>query len=55
MHVAAQQGLDLLTRFKSEAADVEVILMTAHGSLDVTMYRDDLRKQHRKVIDGSAH
>ncbi|HZB44643.1 MAG TPA: sigma-54 dependent transcriptional regulator [Pyrinomonadaceae bacterium] len=30
-------GLDLLTRIKSEAADVEVILMTAHGSLDVVI------------------
>jgi DNA-binding NtrC family response regulator len=30
-------GLDLLTQIKAEAADTEVILMTAHGSLDLTI------------------
>src|SRR5918995_6131604 len=30
-------GIDLLARVKSEAPDTEVILMTAHGSLDVTI------------------
>ena len=30
-------GIDLLARVKSDAPDTEVILMTAHGSLDVTI------------------
>ncbi|MCA1613931.1 MAG: sigma-54 dependent transcriptional regulator [Acidobacteria bacterium] len=30
-------GIDLLTRVKSDAPDTEVILMTAHGSLDITI------------------
>jgi DNA-binding NtrC family response regulator len=30
-------GLDLLTRIKRETPETEVILMTAHGSLDVTI------------------
>jgi DNA-binding NtrC family response regulator len=30
-------GIELLTRIKDESPDTEVILMTAHGSLDVTI------------------
>jgi DNA-binding NtrC family response regulator len=30
-------GIDLLTRIKADAPDTEVVLMTAHGSLDVTI------------------
>lgn len=30
-------GIDVITHVKSEAPDTEVILMTAHGSLDVTI------------------
>jgi DNA-binding NtrC family response regulator len=30
-------GIDLLTRVKADAPETEVILMTAHGSLDVTI------------------
>ena len=30
-------GIDLLTQVKADAPDTEVILMTAHGSLDVTI------------------
>jgi DNA-binding NtrC family response regulator len=30
-------GIDLLTHIKADAPDTEVILMTAHGSLDVTI------------------
>jgi DNA-binding NtrC family response regulator len=30
-------GLDLLTQVKADTSDTEVILMTAHGSLDVTI------------------
>jgi DNA-binding NtrC family response regulator len=30
-------GIDLLTRIKEKSPDVEVVLMTAHGSLDVTI------------------
>jgi DNA-binding NtrC family response regulator len=30
-------GMDLLARIKSEQPDTEVILMTAHGSLDITI------------------
>jgi DNA-binding NtrC family response regulator len=30
-------GIDLLTQFKADVPDIEVVLMTAHGSLDVTI------------------
>ncbi|HEX8475112.1 MAG TPA: sigma-54 dependent transcriptional regulator [Pyrinomonadaceae bacterium] len=30
-------GIDLLTRIKSDTPDTDVILMTAHGSLDITI------------------
>ena len=37
LRLSDASGIDLITHIKSETPDTEVILMTAHGSLDITI------------------
>ena len=37
LRLSDASGIDLITHIKSEIPDTEVILMTAHGSLDITI------------------